>query len=129
MSWRSEARSALRQYPRCKRKQSETGEMQITPAYGGIPGGGTATRTTENVALAVRLTPHEENVISAVEFMMQMQNAYPNAQERFKMLELVHFKHTHTIDGAAEIVHYSPEALWRWNTEMLTAVYVALKRR
>lgn len=128
MSWRSEARAALRQYPKCKRKQSETGEMQITPAYGGTPGSHTATRTTENVALAVRLTPHEENVISAVEFMMKMQSAYPNAEERFKMIRLVYFNRTHTMEGAALECHYSVDALKKWNSEIMAAVYVALKK-
>lgn len=128
MSWRSEARAALRQYPRAKRRQSETGEMRITPAYGGVPGGGAASRTTEDVALAVKLTPHEENVISAVEFMMKMQCAYPNAQERMKMIRLVYFQRTHTLAGAALECHYSEDALKKWNSEIMAAVYVALKK-
>ena len=128
MSWRSEARAALRQYPRAKRRQSETGEMRITPAYNGMPGGGSASRTTEDVALAVKLTPHEENVISAVEFMMKMQCAYPNAQERMKMIKLVYFQRTHTLEGAAMECHYADRTVKRWNNEILTAVYVALKK-
>lgn len=128
MSMKSEARAALKRYPRLKRKQSDTGEMQIIPAYGGIPGGGTATRTTENVALAVNLTPQEENIISAVEFMMRMQSAYPNAEERFKMIKLVYFQGTHTLVGAADQCHYSLDTVKRWNLEILTAVYVALKK-
>ena len=128
MSWRSEARNALRAYPRAKRKQTETGEMRITPAYGAIPGGQTASRTTENVALAVKLTPHEENVISAVEFMMKMQCVYPNAEERMRMIRLVYFRKTHTLEGAAMECHYSDRTVKRWNNEILTAVYVALKK-
>lgn len=128
MSWRSEARAALRQYPKAKRRQNETGEMRITPAYNGMPGGGTASRTTEDVALAVKLTPHEENVISAVEFMMKMQMAYPNAQERMKMIRLVYFQRTHTLAGAALECHYSEDALKKWNSEIMAAVYVALKK-
>lgn len=128
MSWRSEARAALRQYPRAKRKQGETGEMRITPAYGGTPGGGAASRTTENVALGVKLTPHEENVIGAVEFMMRMQSVYPNALERMKMVRLVYFQRTHTLEGAAMECHYADRTIKRWNNEILTAVYVALKK-
>ena len=136
MSWqdneaskmRREAKAALRQYPKAKRRQSETGEMRITPAYNGMPGGGTASRTTEDVALAVNLTPHEENVISAVEFAMRMQSVYPNGQERIKMIELVYFKRTHTLEGAAMECHYADRTVKRWNNEILTAVYVALKK-
>lgn len=127
MSWRGEAKAALRAYPKAKRKQNEN-EMQITPAYGGAAVQHSASRTTENVALRQRITAYEENVISAVEFMMRMQCTYSNAQERMKMIELVHFKRTHTLIGAADIVHYSPEALKNWNREILTAVYAALKK-
>ena len=125
---RREAKTALRQYPKAKRKQNETGEMRITPAYGGVPGGDSASRTTENVALGVKLTPYEENVISAVEFAMKMQCAYPNAQERMKMIDLVYFKRTHTLAGAAIECHYSEEALKKWNIEILSSVYTALKK-
>ena len=127
MSWRSEARTALRLYPKLKRRQGEN-EMQITPVYGGAAVQHSASRTTENVALRSTLTEREENIISAVEFMLNMQRRYANSAERLRMVELVYFKHTHTIDGAADIVHYSPDALWRWNGEILTAVYVGLKK-
>lgn len=102
--------------------------MQITPTYGGAAVQHSATRTTENAALRQRLTAYEENVISAVEFMMKMQLAYPNAEERMKMIRLVHFKRTHTLEGAAMECHYSDRAVKRWNNEILTAVYVALKK-
>ena len=126
MSWRSEARAALRQYPKLKRRQGEN-DMQITPVYGGAAVQHSASRTTEDVALRSTLTEREENIISAVEFMLNMQSRYANSKERLRMVELVYFKHTHTIDGAADIVHYSPDALWRWYGEILTAVYVGLK--
>lgn len=127
MGWRAEARTALRLYPKLKRRQGDN-EMQITSVYGGAAVQHSASRTTENVALRSTLTEREENVISAVEFMLSMQRRYQNSAERLRMIELVYFKHTHTIDGAADIVHYSPDALWRWNGEILTAVYVGLKK-
>ena len=127
MDWRREARRALRDYPRLKRKQNEH-EQQITAQYSGVAVQHSASRVTENVALRSTLTEREENIISAVEMAMWMQQHYPNGAERVRMMELVYFKHTHTIEGAADIVHYSPDALWRWNTEILTAVYVGLKK-
>ena len=127
MSWRGEARRALREYPRIKRRQAEN-EATITPVYGGAAVQHSASRTTENVALRSPLTEREENIISAVELMLSMQRRYPNGGERVRMVELVYFRHTHTIDGAADVVHYSADALWRWNTEILTAVYVGLKK-
>ena len=125
--WRRQARRALREYPKLKRKQGEH-EQKITPSYEGVAVQHSASRTTEDAALRSPLTDAEENIIIAVEFAMQMQRSYSNGAERIRMMELVYFKRTHTIYGAAEIVHYSPDALWRWNTEILTAVYVGLQK-
>ena len=124
---RAEARCALKQYPKLKRRQSEN-EMQITPVYGGAAVQHSASRTTENVALRSTLTEREENIISAVEFALRMQNYYPNGDERMKMIEMVYFKKTHTLAGAAEVCHYSVDAVFRWNVEILTAVYVGLRK-
>lgn len=127
MGWRSEARRALRDYPRIKRRQADN-EMQITPVYGGAAVQHSASRTTENVALRSTLTEREENIISAVEFMVAMQSRYYNAEARMKMLSLVYFRRTHTMQGAAMEVGYNINTVKSWNTEMLTAVYVALRK-
>lgn len=126
MGWRAEARRALRDYPRIKRRQGDN-EMQITPVYGGAAVQHSASRTTENVALRSTLTEREENIISAVEFMINMQRRYYNADARMKMLSLVYFRQTHTMQGAAMEVGYNINTVKSWNTEMLTAVYVALR--
>jgi len=125
---RAEARYALKQYPKLKRRQSEN-EQQITPVYGGTVVQRSATRVTENVALRTNLTEREENIISAVEFAIHMQSYYPNGNERLKMMEMVYFKRTHTLAGAAEVCHYSIDTVFRWNVEILTAVFVALKNK
>ena len=127
MGWRSEARRALRDYPRIKRRQGDN-EMQITPVYGGAAVQHSASRTTENVALRSTLTEREENIVSAVEFMLNMQRRYYNADARMKMLSLVYFRRTHTMQGAAMEVGYNINTVKSWNTEMLTAVYVALRK-
>ena len=127
MSWRSEARAALRQYPKLKRRQGEN-EMQITPIYGGSAVQHSASRTTENVALRSSLTEREENIISAVEFMLNMQRRYYNADARLRMLKLVYWSRTHTMQGAAMEVGYNINTVKAWNTEMLTAVYVAIRK-
>lgn len=128
MEWRREARHALRIYPRLKRKLEESTGQQITPQYGGIVVQHEASRTTEDAALRSNLSEEELRVIEAVEFACQMQDRYHNGDARHRMIELVYFKRTHTIEGAAEVVHYSVDAVWRWNTEILTAVYVGLKK-
>lgn len=125
MDWRREARHALRIYPKLKRKQAET-DQQTTPIYGGVVVQHEASRTTEQAALRSTLTEEELRVIEAVEIAVDMQRKYPNGAEREKMIRLVYWRRTHTLTGAALEVNYSIEAVKRWNTEILTAVYVGL---
>ena len=133
MSWRNEARSALRAYPKLKRKQADTGGQQITPVYGGAAVQHSASRVTEDVALRSTLTDEELNVISAVEFMLSMQSHYYNYDARRKMIEIVYFSNNpkrckRTLEYAAGVVEYGERTVKNWNTEILTAVYVGLKK-
>lgn len=124
--WRSEARAALKAYPRIKRKQNEMTGQQITPRYDGTVVQHGVSRVTEDVALVPKLTEWEERVISAVEFAMRMQSRYYNADARMKMLSLVYFRRTHTLQGAAIEVGYNINTVKAWNTEILSAVYVGV---
>ena len=126
MSWRSEARTALRLYPKLKRRQGEN-EMQITPVYGGAAVQHSASRTTEDVALRSPLTDRELNIISAVELELYEQSKYYNADARLKMIQLLYFSDKRMpLEAVAEKCEYSVEALKRWNTEVLKAVSAAI---
>ncbi|MBO7670134.1 MAG: hypothetical protein J6S60_06045 [Oscillospiraceae bacterium] len=92
MDWRREARRALREYPRAKRRNGEA----------------------------------DQAVIFAVEAALKMQDEYYNAAARRKMVELVYFRATHTMQGAAMECGYSIETVWKWNVEVLAAVYMAV---
>ena len=127
LNWRKEARAALRAYTAAKKKQALTKEEHITPNYGGLGGGNNLRRPTEQVALYSPLSPYEERVISAVEFMLKMQSVYANADERMRMIRSVYFSRTHNIEGAALECHYCRERLFQWNTEILSAVYIAME--
>ena len=130
MDWqmRREARHALRVYPRLKRKQAEAAGQQITPDYGGVVVQHGASRTTEDAALRSTLSADELRIIEAVEMAVAMQERQPNGAERLKMIRLVYWQRTHTLAGAALECHYSEEAIWRWNNEIMTAVYIGLKK-
>lgn len=72
--------------------------------------------------------PGDQAIVSAVEFAMKMQMQYYNAQERLRMIRLVYFVRTHTLQGAAMECHYSLQTVKNWNTEILTAVYVGMQK-
>lgn len=124
-NWRQEARRALRVYPELKRRQTDI-NVRITPSYSSAAIRRGFSRSTENAALRAALTAAEENIVMAVEVALQMQRESINGKEREEMIRVVYFAQSHTVEGAADILHYSPDALWRWNAEILTAVHAAL---
>lgn len=126
MSWRNEARAALRAYPKIKSKQAAFAPM-ITPIYGALAVKHGATRSTENAALTQTLTEREEAIIRAVDLAVGVQAGYYNADARMKVISLIYFKQTHTMWGAAIEVGYNLNTVKAWNTEVLMAVYAALK--
>ncbi len=101
MSWRREAKDAMRLYPKALRKRA-------------VPG--------------AALTPREERALDAVEFVLRMQRVYPSAEARLLMIRKVYFQRSATLEGAAQACNYSRGSIQQWDTEILTAVYVALAR-
>lgn len=122
---RQTARNALRAYPKITKRQKEP---RITPEYGGVVVQHEASRTTENIALSASLTEAEENIITAVEFALQMQLRCYNGADRMKMVQLVYFRKTHTLQGAAQEVGYNVNTVRSWNAELLSSVFTALKK-
>ena len=64
---------------------------------------------------------------SAIDIALEQQKAYYNGAERMRMVDLVYFRRSHTITGAAMEVQYSPEAVQRWNAELVHAAAAALR--
>ena len=65
-------------------------------------------------------------IVHAVETAIRMQRQYYNGDARLKMMELVYFRQTHTLAGAAAETEYSIETVRKWNLEIIAAVYVGL---
>lgn len=91
MSWRSEARAALREYPKAKRRGDAA-------------------------------------VVLPVEAALERQKEYYNAADRLRMVDMVYFRRTHTLIGAAVECGYSIETVKKWNLEILAAVDGRLNR-
>jgi hypothetical protein len=121
---RREAIQALRMYPRLIKRR---GQAKITPDYNGVAVQHGASRVTENVALASSLTEAEERIVNAVEFALQIQAHNHTAAQRLKVTQLVYFRRTHTLIGAAMAVEYNINSVKLWNTELLKDVAAYLK--
>ena len=122
-NWRSYATNAMRDYLRYKAVEKEAHSQKITAQYNkGRAGGSGASRTTETAALRSGLTRQQERELDAVERAVRSTRRGPDGKLRVKVVEMVYFRGTHTIEGAAQSVHVSYSTAWRWTDNFIRLV-------
>ena len=106
--WWGYIRGVIRAYPELKQEYDELHIQSITAGMSGMPSGGGVSRGTED--LAIRELPctkqrEYESVRRAIEATKLMNNG----AQRLRIIELVYWKRSHTVEGAAMMVGYSPD--------------------
>lgn len=120
--WRSRAKNAIRRYPELLKAERELHSGKVTPAYSGMPMGGEASRTTELIALR-QLPRNEQRDLDAVRAALDtITRQYKNADLRRDMIDIVYWRRTHTIDGAALILHISTSTAHLWDRDLIKLV-------
>ena len=120
--WRSRAKNAIRRYPELLKAERELHSGKVTPTYSGMPMGGEASRTTELIALR-QLPRNEQRDLDAVRAALDtITRQYKNADLRRNMIDIVYWRRTHTIDGAALILHISTSTAHLWDRDLIKLV-------
>lgn len=101
-------------------------EPPVTPQLSGAPSGSSFSRKTE--AAAIRATPGETELrhYSAVSRALEITRSYPNGSQRVRIVELLIWANSHTVEGAAAAVGYSPAAVKEFRAAFLGLVAVLL---
>ena len=138
MGWRKDTRAIIRTYPELKRRERELKEISVVANYGTpaivggermnvlLPGGGTASRTTEDVALR-QLSPDDQRALDAVSNAIQTTMRYRNGNLRVKIIDLVYWRQSHTLEGAAQAVHVSLKTAQGWHSAFVELVDAYLR--
>lgn len=106
--WWGYVRGIVRAYPELKREYNELHRQTVTASTSGLPGGGGVSRGTENIA--VRELPYtKQREYEAVKRAVDTTKRLPNGAQRMKIIELVYWKRSHTVEGAAMRAGYSPD--------------------
>lgn len=103
--WWGYIRNVIRAYPARKREYEQLHEQSVTANMTGMPGGGDVSRGTEDIA--IRELPYtRQREYEAVKRAIDATWRLYNGRERLKIIELVYWKKSHTLDGAALAVGY-----------------------
>ncbi len=120
-NWREETKRIIRIYPRLCREERELRDSKITPSLSGMPGGGKVSRKTEDVATR-ELSPGDQRALDAVRKAISTTGRYRNSSDRLRVIDLVYWKQTHDLHGAADKCHYGYDTVQEWNSAFIELV-------
>lgn len=125
--WWPYVKGFIRRYPGLKAEYDDLHSQSITQAYSGMPGGGNDGRGLERAAIR-ELPCTKQREYEAVRRAVVMTERYRNGQDRMKVIRLVLWDRSHTLEGAAMAVpcHYKTAQGWHNEFIRLVASYYGL---
>ena len=112
--WWSYVKNMIRNYPELKLKYEALHEPSLSINLTGLPTAHNPTSSVERVALR-ELNPTEQKEYDAVTEAINVTKRMYCSAERLKIIELLYFRQTHTLEGAAMQAHVSIPTAKRWN--------------
>ena len=119
--WYSNVVRAIRYYPTLKASKDATQLTSTTAGYSGMPHGSGTSRTTECAALRT-LSPREEEELDAIELAVQQIGRKYDGQEILKIIEMVDWRKTHTVEGAGMVLFKDKNTTQRLRAKFVYAV-------
>lgn len=120
--WWGYVMAILRAYPELCAKLQQLKEQHITVSYEPSGGGkGGIARPTESAALA-ELRGTEGKEYNAVRQAIEYTSKLRNGAERNALIDMVFFKKSHSLEGAAIALFISYSTAKRWHKEFILAV-------
>lgn len=116
--WWGYVKNMIRAYPGLRKEYDDLHRQSITANMSGIPGGGEASRGTENIALK-ELPKTKQMEYDAVRKSIAVTEKMKNGAERLKIINLVFWKNSHTLQGAAMAIPVSYETAVEYHRDFI----------
>lgn len=118
--WWPYVKGMIRRYPALRERYRDLHMPSMTADYSGMPHGGSG-RPLE--ALAIRELPStQQREYEAVRRAVETTQRYRNGLDRLKVVRLVLWDRSHTLEGAALMVPCGVATAWRWHGEFIKLV-------
>lgn len=112
--WLSYVRGMVYQYPELVERHREGLEQKTTPVYSPMPGAGQMSRKVENAVVREMTKGREYDAVN------KAVRAFP--PERLPLINLVFWKRSHTLSGAAQALFISYTTAKRWERAFIQSV-------
>lgn len=119
--WWGYAKNMVKRYPELKEEYNERKIQRTTRNFESTVKGTEASRTTENVALR-QLPPAKQAEYDAVTKAIEKTKEKKNGEIRLLLIDMVFWKQSHTLDGAAYKIGYSYDMARKYQQEFLRLV-------
>ena len=119
--WWNYVKYIIRRYPALKEEYAGMHEQSVTPNMSGMPCSGNASRGTEDIAIR-ELPPVKQREYEAVKKAIEATERMTASLDRLKIIDLVFWKRSHTLDGAALAVPCSYMTARRYHSEFIMLV-------
>ena len=119
--WWGYVKNVVRTYPELEQELKELRRTKVTPNYNATGGSGGPSKTTENAALR-ELEPKKQKRYDAVEAALRKTRRFRDGSSRCRLIDLVYFRKSHTLQGAANSCHVSFGTAKIWNQNFLRLV-------
>ena len=111
----------IRRYPSLKAEYEDLHSQSVTAHYSCLPRSGGIGRGTEAVSIR-ELPSTRQREFEAVRSAIETTRSYANGKERLAVIDMVLWKRSHTIDGAAMAIPCSWRAACQWHGEFIRLV-------
>lgn len=119
--WWGYVKGMIRRYPSLKEEYADLHRQSVTQSYTGMPGGGGSGRTVEEIALR-ELPTTKQREYEAVRRAVAATERMKNSCDRLKVIDLVFWKQTHTLEGAAMMIPCSYRTARRYHEDFIKLV-------
>lgn len=119
--WWPYVKGMIRRYPALKAEYADLHSTSVTADYSGMPKGGGARRALEAVALR-ELPSTSQREYEAVRRAEETTGRYRNGRDRLRVIKLVLWDRSRTLEGAASMVPCSYMTVRRYHYEFICLV-------
>ena len=119
--WWGYVKRILYYYPELKAKEKEMRETSVTTSYGGTSAGGQGEDKVSKAAMR-ELPLIEKNYVEQVEKTIKEFSIRENGADTLRIIDLVYFKKTHKLYGAAQEIFTSERSARRMHSRFLRAL-------
>ena len=119
--WWAYVKDMIRRYPQLKEEYDALHQQSMTADMSGLPHGGGSGRTTETIAVR-QLPACKQREMDAVARAVEKTKLLKTGADRLKIIDLVFWRRSHTLEGAAMQIPCSYRQARRYHSEFILNV-------